>query len=90
MKGIDQADFAIMIFSKSFGKSKWTKKEQNDFIAKQKATKCKILPILYEIRPDEVDSNFIKRIQAVFSKDNCPKDITIKLAKILLKSARAK
>ncbi|MBP5407043.1 toll/interleukin-1 receptor domain-containing protein [bacterium] len=91
LEGIKNAEFAIIVISKSFFGREWTEKELNDFLERQNSNGQKIiLPILHNISFDELKEHYpsIADIQAIESnKYSCDK-IALFFAKQLIQRIR--
>lgn len=95
-EGLDKCDFGVVIVSKDFYDREWTEKELKSLLIRQNENGDNIiLPILYNTNLDELKKHCKKscykdlaKIQFIrFPEDGDVKDITIRLAKILLNAA---
>lgn len=91
LEGIETAEFAIIVISKSFFGREWTEKELNDFLERQNSNGQKIiLPILHNISFDELKKHYpsIAEIQAIESNEYSRDQIALLFAKQLIKRIR--
>ncbi|MBQ3427920.1 MAG: toll/interleukin-1 receptor domain-containing protein [Clostridia bacterium] len=88
LSGTADSEFAIIVISKNFFDREWTEKELEEFLNKQNERGQKIvLPLMYGISLDELKKHYprLGDIQCISSDDYTYKDITILLAKELIK-----
>lgn len=88
LDGTKQSEFAIIVISDNFFDREWTEKELNEFLHRQNETGQKIiLPLLYGIEYSDVSQKYpeLKFIQAVKAHEHTNDEITILLAKELIK-----
>lgn len=86
-EGLSSCKYGVIVLSKNFFDRKWTEKELKELLSRQNKTGNKIiLPIAYEIDIKTVNEKYkgLRNIQFIEASKNDIKDITIKLAKILL------
>lgn len=87
------SEFAIIIISNNFFDREWTEKELDEFIRRQNDTGQKIvLPLIYNVSPDDVIKKypFLEDIQYINTKDYTKKEITYKLAELLIERYKNK
>ena len=92
LEGIETAEFAIIVISKSFFGREWTEKELHDFLERQNSNGQKIiLPILHNISFDELKEHYpsIAEIQAIESNKYSCDQIALLFANQLIKRIRA-
>lgn len=88
LEGTSDSEFAIIVISDNFFGREWTEKELNEFLTQQNESGQKIvLPLLYNVSVDELKNHYpqLGDIQCISSKDFSKEDITILLAKELIK-----
>ncbi len=88
LDGTANSEFAIIVISKNFFGREWTEKELNEFLNQQNESGQKIvLPLLHEISLDELKEHYpqLGDIQCINTKDYSKEEITILLAKELIK-----
>lgn len=88
LEGTSDSEFAIIVISNNFFGREWTEKELNEFLTQQNESGQKIvLPLLYNITLNELKNHYpqLGDIQCISSKDFSKEDITILLAKELIK-----
>ncbi len=91
LNGIEKSRFAIIVISNNFFGREWTNKELKMFLEKQNKNEQKIiLPILYNVTPEEVFKMYpeLEEIQFIKAIDFDFKDIAIKFSKELIKDLR--
>ena len=91
LNGIEKSRFAIIVISNNFFGREWTDKELKMFLEKQNKNEQKIiLPILYNVTPEEVFKMYpeLEEIQFIKAIDFDFKDIAIKFSKELIKDLR--
>lgn len=91
LNGIEKSSFAIIVISNNFFGREWTNKELKMFLEKQNKNEQKIiLPILYNVTPEEVFKMYpeLEEIQFIKAIDFDFKDIAIKFSKELIKDLR--
>ncbi len=88
LDGTSNSEFAIIVISRNFFGREWTERELNEFLNQQNESGQKIvLPLLHGITLEELQKNYpeLVDIQCINSKDYDKKEITILLAKELIK-----
>ncbi|MCR5803731.1 MAG: toll/interleukin-1 receptor domain-containing protein [Clostridia bacterium] len=88
LEGTSNSEFAVIVISNSFFGREWTEKELNEFLKRQNESGQKIvLPLLYNISISEMTSKYphLSEIQAIESTKLTNQDITILLAKEIIK-----
>jgi hypothetical protein len=86
--GVEKSEFAVVVISKDFFGREWTERELNELLQRQNETGQKIiLPLLYELSYDDLKANYpeLESIQSIKSSDKTLDEITILLAKELIK-----
>ena len=88
LKGTAKSEFAIVIISESFFGREWTERELEEFLQRQNEDKQKVvLPLLHNITFEQLKERYpdLQYIQSIKSVEYSFEDITIMLAKELLK-----
>lgn len=93
LDGTSDSEFAIIIISKNFFGREWTEKELDEFLTQQNESGQKIvLPLLYGVSLKELKEHYpqLGDIQCISSDDYDRQEITILLAKELIKRYKNK
>lgn len=88
LNGLGNCRFGVIVVSENFFDREWTEKELKELLSRQKSSGQKlILPIIHNISEDMLYKKYKKlsEIQFLDSSKLDIKDITIQLARILLK-----
>lgn len=88
LDGTANSEFAIIVISSNFFGREWTERELNEFLNQQNESGQKIvLPLLHGISIDELKEHYpqLSDIQCINTKDYSNDEITILLAKELIK-----
>lgn len=88
LNGLENCRFGVIVISENFFDREWTEKELKELLSRQKSSGQKlILPIIHNISSDMLYKKYKKlsEIQFLDSSKLDIKDITIQLARILLK-----
>lgn len=88
LNGLENCRFGVIVVSENFFDREWTEKELKELLSRQKSSGQKlILPIIHNISADMLYKKYKKlsEIQFLDSSKLDIKDITIQLARILLK-----
>ena len=88
LNGLENCRFGVIVVSENFFDREWTEKELKELLSRQKSSGQKlILPIIHNISADMLYKKYEKlsEIQFLDSSKLDVKDITIQLARILLK-----
>ncbi|MBR2594038.1 MAG: toll/interleukin-1 receptor domain-containing protein [Firmicutes bacterium] len=88
LKGIKQAEFAIIVISENFFGREWTEKELNELLNRQNSNGQKIiLPILHKITLSQLTEKYpaVADIQALDSAKYTCDEIAVKFAGELIK-----
>ena len=91
LDGVAKSEFAVVVISRAFFDREWTERELNEFLQMQNENGQKIiLPLLFELSFDDLKSHYpdLEFIQSIRSEDRSLEDITILLAKELIKRYR--
>ena len=91
INGTADSEFAIIVISKNFFGREWTEKELNEFLNQQNESEQKIvLPLLHGISRQELLEHYpvLEDIQYINTEDYSKEEITILLAKELIKRYR--
>lgn len=91
LDGVEKSEFAIVVISKEFFGREWTERELNEFLQRQNENGQKIiLPLLYNLSFNELKEHYpeLEFIQSIKSNDKSLEEITIELAKQLIKRYR--
>lgn len=91
MDGTANSEFAIIVISENFFGREWTEKELNEFLKQQNESGQKIvLPLLYNVSLEQLKKHYpqLEEIQCISANDYSQEQITILLAKELIKRYR--
>ena len=91
LDGTQKSEFAIIVISNNFFGREWTNKELDEFMHRQNTSEQKIvLPLLHGISVDEMIKQypFLEDIQAIETRNYSKEQVTILLAKEIIKRMR--
>lgn len=91
LQSTEKSEFAIIVISKNYFGREWTERELSEFLKRQNESGQKIvLPLLYNVTIDEMKEKYpeLGDIQAISSSEFSKEEITILLAKELIKRLR--
>lgn len=91
LDGTANSEFAIIVISENFFGREWTEKELNEFLKQQNESGQKIvLPLLYNVSLEQLKKHYpqLEEIQCISANDYSQEQITILLAKELIKRYR--
>ena len=93
LDGTADSEFALIVISQNFFDREWTEKELDEFLTQQNERGQKtVLPLLHGITRQELIAHYpvLEEIQYIGTDDYNEKEITIMLAKELIKRYKSK